>query len=67
MNLDIMTQPSTSTPSPTATVTLPAGTHWLCTCGQSKNYPHCDGSHQGTSWQPMALVLETPKSVEVSA
>lgn len=63
MDLDIMNQPSART----ATVTLTAGTHWLCTCGQSKNFPNCDGAHQSTSQQPMALVLETPKSVEVSA
>lgn len=54
-------------PSPrTASVTLPAGTYWLCSCGQSKNFPSCDGAHQGTSQQPVTLELEKPKSVEVS-
>lgn len=52
-------------PSPT-NLTLEAGTHWLCTCGQSKNSPYCDGSHQGTAFQPLALELTTPKRVEIS-
>ncbi|MBT9316526.1 CDGSH iron-sulfur domain-containing protein [Leptothoe spongobia] len=56
----------TQQPSPQV-LTLEAGTHWLCTCGQSKKSPYCDGSHQGTSFQPLALELEAPKQVEISA
>ncbi|MEO1147487.1 MAG: CDGSH iron-sulfur domain-containing protein [Cyanobacteria bacterium J06638_22] len=47
-------------------LTLEAGTHWLCTCGRSSNAAFCDGSHQGTPFQPLALELETPKQVEVT-
>ncbi len=50
----------------TETLQLDAGTHWLCVCGQSKNSPYCDGSHQGTGFQPIALELEAPKIVEIS-
>ncbi len=28
--------------------------HW-CACGQSKNQPFCDGSHQGTDFKPLFL------------
>ncbi|MDT8446089.1 MAG: CDGSH iron-sulfur domain-containing protein [bacterium] len=27
-------------------------TLYLCQCGQSKNAPHCDGSHQGSGKTP---------------
>lgn len=49
-----------------AIVELDAGTHYLCSCGRSQNFPHCDGGHQGTGLQPLVLVLETRKAVEVS-
>ncbi|PSR15884.1 hypothetical protein C8255_20785 [filamentous cyanobacterium CCP3] len=48
-------------------LTLNAGTHWLCTCSQSKNKPYCDGSHQGTPFTPLALELEATKQVEISS
>jgi len=50
----------------TVTVNLNRGTHWLCTCGQSKNFPYCDGTHQGSPFEPLALTLETAKVVEVT-
>lgn len=28
------------------------GNYAWCTCGQSKNLPHCDGSHVGTEHKP---------------
>ncbi len=29
-----------------------AGTKYYCTCGKSKNFPYCDGSHEGTDKEP---------------
>lgn len=60
-----MTQESSA--SQVKIVTLDAGTHWLCTCDRSKNSPYCDGSHQGTSLQPLALELESAKRVEITS
>jgi CDGSH-type Zn-finger protein len=31
--------------------------HW-CACGRSKNQPFCDGSHQGTSFLPVAYIAD---------
>lgn len=31
--------------------------HW-CQCGQSKNQPFCDGSHQGYFCEPKLFVVE---------
>lgn len=30
-------------------------TCYWCACGRSKNQPFCDGSHQGTSFEPVAF------------
>ena len=34
------------------------GTYHWCSCGRSKNQPHCDGSHQGTSFTPVEVVVD---------
>ncbi len=39
-------------------VELEAGDHWFCTCGRSNNQPFCDGSHQGTDFEPLKFTLE---------
>jgi len=41
------------------TVELKAGeTVWWCSCGRSKNQPLCDGSHQGTDFEPIEFTAE---------
>ena len=57
-----MNKPTIASKTPTV-VELDAGTHYWCSCGKSANQPFCDGSHKGTTFQPMAFKLEKKKRV----
>ena len=32
--------------------------YWWCSCGRSKTQPFCDGSHQGTGFEPIEYVAK---------
>jgi len=32
--------------------------YYWCACGRSKNQPFCDGSHQGSGFEPIAFTAE---------
>lgn len=32
--------------------------YWWCACGRSKTQPFCDGSHVGTSFEPIEYTSE---------
>lgn len=38
-------------------------TYYWCACGRSKNQPFCDGSHEGTDFQPVAFTAEKSEKV----
>jgi CDGSH-type Zn-finger protein len=40
---------------------LEPGTYYWCTCGKTKATPFCDGSHKGTSKQPLQFVVVEKK------
>jgi CDGSH-type Zn-finger protein len=46
-----------------AILDLEAGTYYWCSCGDSKNQPFCDGSHQGTAFTPVELTIEKARKV----
>lgn len=46
---------------------LDAGTYWWCSCGRSKSQPFCDGSHKGTGFEPVELVIDEKKEVWLCA
>ena len=37
--------------------------YYWCACGRSKNQPFCDGSHQGTGFEPVAFIAEKSETV----
>jgi CDGSH-type Zn-finger protein len=38
-------------------------TYYYCTCGKSTSQPFCDGSHQGSNFEPIAYTAETTGTV----
>ena len=48
-------------------VRLETGEYWWCACGESKSQPFCDGSHRGTSFSPVKIVIDEPKNVSLCA
>jgi len=53
-----MSNPTIAAKNP-AVVELETGKlYYWCSCGLSKTQPFCDGSHQGTAFQPLAFTAE---------
>jgi CDGSH-type Zn-finger protein len=46
-----------------AVLELEPGEYFWCKCGGSQNQPYCDGSHQGTGFEPVKFVIEEKKRV----
>ena len=57
-----MSEPKIAATSP-AVVELEPGTYSWCECGRSEDQPFCDGSHAGTEFRPLKVVLEEKNRV----
>lgn len=42
---------------------LSAGDYFWCACGRSKQQPFCDGSHKGTTFEPVAFTVKPKDGV----
>lgn len=39
------------------------GKYAYCRCLQSRTFPYCDGTHRGSEFTPIKIVLEQPTTV----
>jgi len=39
--------------------------YYWCSCGRSKSQPFCDGSHKGTTFEPVAFKAEKTETVHL--
>ncbi len=46
-----------------AVLTLEPGSYYWCACGRSKKQPFCDGSHEGTEFEPQPFTITESKKV----
>ena len=53
-----MTEPLSPQNKPYASEIETGKTYYWCACGLSKSQPFCDGSHQGTTFEPVKFVAE---------
>lgn len=56
-----MTQPEIAAREPAEVELEPGMTYYWCACGRSKGQPFCDGSHQGTTFLPLAFEVSERK------
>jgi len=57
-----MSEPTIAAKEPTV-LELEPGTYYWCACGKSANQPFCDGSHEGTPFEPREFEITEKQSV----
>ena len=56
-------KPTIAQKAPYAVAVESGKSYYWCSCGQSKNQPFCDGSHQGTAFTPTEYKATENKTV----
>lgn len=56
-------KPTIAQKSPYAIDVEAGKSYWWCSCGNSKNQPFCDGSHQGSAFAPTEYKAEQDGTV----
>ena len=58
-----MTEPVIAQKSPYAVKVEAGESYWWCACGKSKSQPFCDGSHQGSGFNPVEYPADKSATV----
>jgi len=58
-----MTESMSPQNAPYAVEVEEGGTYYWCSCGKSNNQPFCDGSHQGSEFNPVVFTAKKSETV----
>ncbi len=58
-----MSKPTRATDTPLPIEVEANKSYYWCSCGESKNQPFCDGSHQGSEFTPVKYEAEKAGTV----